>query len=130
MSCHDAGSCLMVPTLRMNFANFMVAAGVMVQLTSGPVRTFVTISTESFELVSSIQVCAVCFGLAVTMAVASFMASTNAAYSSGLSLRNRAEVQVTVKVCGPSTSNDDSTVWMLFCSSCWNWNGGTLNTVE
>src|SRR3954447_3196022 len=78
MSCHDAGSCLMLPTLRMNFANFMVADGVMVQVTSGPVMTFVTISTESFELVSSIQVCAVCFGSAVTMAVASFMASTNA----------------------------------------------------
>ena len=41
-------------------------------------------------------------------------------------MRNRAEVHATVNVCGPSTSNDDSTVRMLFCSSCWNWNGGTL----
>src|SRR5439155_1277415 len=31
-----------------------------------------------------------------------------------------------VIVCGPSTSTDASTVWMLICSSCWNWNGGTL----
>ena len=68
---------------------------------------------------------AVPFGSVAMIEVASLTASRNAPKSSGLSLRNRAEVHATVNVCGPSTSNDDSTVW-FFCSSCWNWNGGTL----
>ena len=79
MSFHDAGSRLMVPTRRMNFANFIVAAGVMVHSTPGPVTTFVTISSGSFEPVSSIQLCAVPFGSAAMIAVASFTASRNAA---------------------------------------------------
>ena len=35
MSFHDAGSRLMVPTRRMNLANFIVAAGVIVHSTPG-----------------------------------------------------------------------------------------------
>src|ERR1700692_2221724 len=62
ISFHVAGSCLVVPTLRMNFANFIVAAGVMVHSTLAPVTTLVTISSGSFEPVSSIQLCAVPFG--------------------------------------------------------------------
>ena len=39
-------------------------------------------------------------------------------------------VQITVKVCGPPiTSNELRMVWMPGFSSCWNWNGGTLNTL-
>ena len=78
MSFHDAGSCLVVPTLRMNFANFIVAAGVMVHSTLGPVTTFITISSESFDLESSIQLCAVPFGSAEMISVASCTASRNA----------------------------------------------------
>src|SRR6478736_10344966 len=71
-SFHEAGSCLVVPTLRMNLANFIVAAGVMVHSTSGPITTLVTISSGSLELVSLIQLCAVPLGLAAMIAVASF----------------------------------------------------------
>ena len=69
----------MVPTRRMNFANFIVAAGVIVHSTPGPVTTLVTISSGSFELLSLIQLCAVPPGSAAMVAVASFTASRNAA---------------------------------------------------
>jgi len=78
MSFHDAGSCLMVPTRRMNFANFIVAAGVMVHSTLAAVTTLVTISSGSLELLSLIQLCAVPFGSAAMIEVASFTASRNA----------------------------------------------------
>jgi len=55
MSFHDAGSCLVVPTLRMNLANFIVAAGVMVHSTFGPTTTLVTDSSDILEPVSAIQ---------------------------------------------------------------------------
>ena len=77
MSFHDAGSCLVVPTLRMNLANFIVAAGVMVHSTFGPVTTLVTVSTGSLEPVSAIQLCAVPLGSAAMVAVACFSASSN-----------------------------------------------------
>ena len=79
MSFHEAGSRLVVPTRRMNLANFIVAAGVMVHSTPGPVTTLVTISSGSFEPESLIQLCAVPFGSAAMIAVASFTASRNAA---------------------------------------------------
>ena len=57
MSFHDAGSRLMVPTRRMNFANFIVAAGVIVHSTPGPATTLVTISSAGLELLPLIQLC-------------------------------------------------------------------------
>src|SRR5262245_28596656 len=44
ISFHEAGSRFVVPTRRMNLANFIVAAGVMVHSTPGPVTTLVTMS--------------------------------------------------------------------------------------
>ena len=51
----------------------------MVHSTPGPVTTLVTISSGSFEPESLIQLCAVPFGSAAMIAVASFTASRNAA---------------------------------------------------
>ena len=49
MSFHEAGLRSIVPTRRMNLANFIVATGVMAIQSSGPVTTLVTISSGSLE---------------------------------------------------------------------------------
>src|SRR6185295_4564322 len=112
----------------MNSAYFMVFSGTMVQCTCGPETILSAVSSGSFDCESSIHSAAAARGFLATISVASLSAATKALYSCGFASRNLAEVQIAVKVCEPPiTSKELSTVCTLLSSSCWYWNGGTLN---